>query len=101
MLDSRLVTGEDAYAKVGRGFDEITEAYRLLLNEYVDELEVEDLSKAAISGMLWDLDPYTTFFDSRDLKQLQIETQGKFGGLGIMISKRGKDDGPPVVMKCY
>ena len=62
VLDSRLVTGEDAYAKVGRGFDEITEAYRLLLNEYVDELEVEDLSKAAISGMLWDLDPLYHLF---------------------------------------
>ena len=98
VLDSRLVTGEDAYEKLGRGFDEINEAYRLLFNEYVDELEAEDLSKSAISGMLWDLDPYTTFFDSNDLKQLQIETQGKFGGLGIMISKRGKDDGPPVVM---
>jgi len=98
VLDSRLVTGEDAYAKLGRGFDEIQQAYTLLFNEYVDELKAEDLSKTAISGMLWDLDPYTTFFDSRDLKQLQIETQGKFGGLGIMISKRGKDEGPPVVM---
>ncbi len=98
VLDSRLVTGEDAYEKVGRGFDAINGAYSLLLNEYVDELKAEDLSKDAISGMLWDLDPYTTFFDSNDLKQLQIETQGKFGGLGIMISKRGKEDGPPVVM---
>lgn len=98
VLDSRLVTGEDAYEKLGRGFDEIQQAYTLLFNEYVDELKAEDLSKTAISGMLWDLDPYTTFFDRDDLKQLQIETQGKFGGLGIMISKRGKDDGPPVVM---
>ncbi len=98
VLDSRLVTGEDTYEQLGRGFDEINEAYRLLFNQYVDELKPGDLSKAAISGMLWDLDPYTTLFDSSDLKQLQIETQGKFGGLGIMISKRGKDDGPPVVM---
>ena len=98
VLDSRLVTGEDAYTQLGRGFEEINEAYELLFNQYVNELKPEDLSKAAISGMLWDLDPYTTFFDSNDLKQLQIETQGKFGGLGIMISKRGKDDGPPVVM---
>ncbi len=97
-LDSRLVTGEDAYAQLGRGFDEINEAYRLLYNEYVNELKPEDLSKAAISGMLWDLDPYTSFFDRRDLAQLRIDTQGKFGGLGITISKRGKDDGPPVVM---
>ena len=98
VLDSRLVTGEDAYSQLGRGFDEINEAYRLLYNEYVDELKPEDLSKSAISGMLWDLDPYTTLFDRRDLDQLRIDTQGKFGGLGITISKRGKEDGPPVVM---
>ena len=98
VLDSRLVTGEDAYAQLGRGFDEIKEAYGLLYNEYVDELKPEDLSKSAISGMLWDLDPYTTLFDRRDLDQLRIDTQGKFGGLGITISKRGKDNGPPVVM---
>ena len=98
VLDSRLVTGEDAYAQLGQGFDEINEAYRLLYNEYVNDLKPEDLSKSAISGMLWDLDPYTTLFDRRDLDQLRIDTQGKFGGLGITISKRGKDDGPPVVM---
>ena len=97
-LDSRLVTGEDAYAQLGRGFDEINEAYRLLCNEYVDELEPEDLSKSAINGMLRELDPYTSFYDQRDLEQLRIDTQGKFGGLGITISKRGKEDGPPVVM---
>ena len=98
VLDSRLVTGEDAYSQLGRGFDEINEAYRLLYNEYVDDLKPEDLSKSAITGMLWDLDPYTTLFDRRDLDQLRIDTQGKFGGLGITISKRGKEDGPPVVM---
>ena len=63
MLDSRLVTGEDAYAQLGRSVDEINDAYRLLFNQYVDELKPEDLSKSAISGMLWDLDPYTTLFD--------------------------------------
>lgn len=97
-LDSRLVTGEDAYAELGRGFDEINEAYHLLYNEYVDELEPEKLSKSAINGMLRELDPYTSFYDRRDLDQLRIDTQGKFGGLGITISKRGKDDGAPVVM---
>ena len=61
VLDSRLVTGEDAYAQLGRGFEEINEAYKLLFNQYVNELKPEDLSKAAISGMLWDLDPIHLF----------------------------------------
>lgn len=97
-LDSRLVTGEDSYAQVGRGFDDITEAYNLLYTDYFKELEPDNLSKAAIEGMVNELDPYTSFYDRRALEQLQIETRGKFGGLGITISKRGEDLSPPVVM---
>ncbi len=96
-LDSRLVTGEDSYAHLGRGFDDITDAYNLLYTEYFKELEPEDLSKAAIEGMINELDPYTSFYDKRSLEQLQIETRGKFGGLGITISKRDELE-PPVVM---
>ena len=97
-LDSRLVKGEDAYAQLGRGFEDINEAYNLLYTEYFKELEPEALSKSAIEGMLNDLDPYTSFYDRRALEQLQIETRGNFGGLGITISKRGDEKGPPVVM---
>ena len=88
ILDSKLVTGEDSYTPYERSLTEFGKAYRLLATDYFKVLEPEDLSKAAIGGMLEDLDPYTSFFDRRALAQLRIETQGKFGGLGITISRR-------------
>ena len=99
-LDSRLVTGEDAYAGANKAIDEWGKTYNLLLNEYFKELEPEGLSKASIRGMLEGLDPYTSFYDRRDLSQLRIETQGKFGGLGITISKR-EEGQPPTVMSVF
>jgi carboxyl-terminal processing protease len=95
-LDSRLVTGEDAYATVGRSIDEYAETLKLLTKEYYKSLDSEELTDAAIRGMVGDLDPYTQFLDHRSLEQLQIDTQGKFGGLGITISLQGGD--VPVVM---
>ncbi|MDA0709497.1 MAG: S41 family peptidase [bacterium] len=98
VLDSRLVTGEDAYFHIENGVDDMVGAYNLLYTDYVKELKPEDLSKSAIEGMLQDLDPYTSFFDGKALEQLQIDTRGNFGGLGITITKRRTDDNPPVVM---
>ena len=47
-LDSRLVTGEDAYTNIEHGVDDMVGAYNLLYNDYVKELKPEDLSKSAI-----------------------------------------------------
>ncbi len=95
-FDSRLVTGEDAYATVGRSIDEYAETLKLLAKEYYKPLDSEELTDGAIRGMVDNLDPYTQFLDRRSLEQLQIDTQGKFGGLGITISLQGGD--VPVVM---
>ncbi len=94
-LDSRLVKGEDAYAAVERSMDEYAETLKLLTQSYFKPLETEELTTSAIEGMLGDLDPYTQYLGPKALEQLRIETQGKFGGLGITISLRNK---VPVVM---
>lgn len=88
-LDSRLVTGDDAYTSVGRSLEEFVEAYKLVNRGYFKNVKPGELSTAAIEGMLEELDPYTRFFDRKAYEQLTIETTGKFGGLGITISKRG------------
>ncbi len=48
----------------------------------------EDLEDAAIGGMLSVLDPHTTWLNARDLEELRMSTDGRFGGLGITISVR-------------
>lgn len=54
--------------------------------EYVDEVTDEELIHAAISGMLTNLDPHSSYLDKKDYKDMQVQTRGEFGGLGIEVT---------------
>jgi len=56
--------------------------------DYVDEVTDEDLIEAAIRGMLADLDPHSSYLDSDELKSMQEQTRGEFGGLGIQVTMK-------------
>src|SRR5512137_1264232 len=58
--------------------------------DYVDgkNLKYKDLVYAALKGMLNTLDPHSEFMEADKYKELQNDTQGAFGGLGIVISMR-------------
>lgn len=58
----------------------------LVQENYVEEISSEKLIYGAISGMLRELDPHSSFLRPEDYKELQIETKGKFGGIGIEIT---------------
>ncbi len=57
---------------------------------YVEEIDMEVLTRHAIDGALEVLDPHTTFFEPKDYEELMVHTEGEFGGLGIQISLRDK-----------
>lgn len=54
--------------------------------DYVEEVSDEDLIKAAINGMLTDLDPHSSYLSDKDFKEMQVQTKGEFGGLGIEVT---------------
>lgn len=56
--------------------------------KYVEQIDSHRLIGAAIAGMLDELDPHTQFLDPDEYKELQIGTEGSFGGLGITIGIR-------------
>ena len=58
--------------------------------DYVEPVSDDKLIKEAINGMVHGLDPHSDFLDAEAFKDLQISTQGKFGGLGIEV---GVEDG--------
>ena len=58
--------------------------------DYVDVVPDDKLIREAINGMVHGLDPHSDFLDADAFKELQISTQGKFGGLGIEV---GVEDG--------
>jgi carboxyl-terminal processing protease len=52
---------------------------------YVDETKVKDLVQGAIRGMLSTLDPHSAYMTPEMFKEMQVETKGEFGGVGIQI----------------
>ncbi len=69
---------------------EFTEVFGAIKANYVEPVEDRKLMQEAISGMLAGLDPHSAFLDADAFKDLQVGTQGEFGGLGIEV---GAEDG--------
>jgi carboxyl-terminal processing protease len=67
-----------------------SEVFGRIKNDYVEPVEDKKLLKEAINGMLTGLDPHSAFLDQDAYKDLQVGTQGEFGGLGIEV---GSEDG--------
>jgi carboxyl-terminal processing protease len=65
-----------------------TEVMSIVQNQYVDEVSPKELVYSAIKGTLRGLDPHSSFLDPDSYKEMQVETSGSFGGLGIEITLR-------------
>jgi carboxyl-terminal processing protease len=55
--------------------------------EYVDPVDDKDLIENAINGMLTGLDPHSSYMNAKSFKDMQTQTKGEFGGLGIEVSE--------------
>ncbi len=66
-------------------FEEFISVIKEIQNKYVDEVGLRALLMSAYNGMLAGLDPHSQFIDSKNLKELMIETEGEFDGLGIEV----------------
>src|SRR3989441_1806660 len=65
-----------------------TEALSYVESNYVEEVEPEKAIHGAIRGMLRTLDPHSSFMPPDMYREMQVETEGRFGGLGIEITMR-------------
>jgi carboxyl-terminal processing protease len=65
-----------------------TEVLSIVQNQYVDEVPPRELIYSAIKGTLRGLDPHSSFLDPDSYREMQVETSGSFGGLGIEITLR-------------
>ena len=73
---------ENIYDKI----DLFSEVLDKINNEYVEEINQNKVMDAAIDGVLQSLDPYSGYMSPEIFKEMQTETSGKFGGLGIEVS---------------
>ena len=67
-----------------------TDVFARVKNDYVEPVDDKQLITGAINGMLTGLDPHSSYLDAEGFKDLQVGTQGEFGGLGIEV---GMEDG--------
>ncbi len=77
---------DDLYRQV----ELFSDTLAIVETDYVDEVKPKDLIYGSLKGMLASLDPHSQFMNPEDYNELKVDTEGKFGGIGVEISL--KDD---------
>lgn len=62
------------------------DVFERVRSQYVDKMTDEELIERAINGMLTSLDPHSGYLDEKDFAEMQVQTRGEFGGLGIEVT---------------
>ena len=85
----RLVLGSVAKAAPADTYRQLNlfgDVFERVRADYVEKPEDSKLIESAINGMLNGLDPHSSFMDSKSFKDMQVQTRGEFGGLGIEVT---------------
>ncbi len=80
-LTNSVFSKNDLYEKIDL-FGEVLENIK---KEYVDDVDQSEVMESAINGVLQSLDPYSAYMSPELFKEMQTDTRGEFGGLGIEI----------------
>lgn len=79
----------DLYFQIKKQLTIFSDVYKEVATIYVDEVSPEKMMRSGVEAMLKDLDPYTVFIDEGDQQQMEIISQGTYGGVGIDAGFRG------------
>ncbi len=85
----------EAAASSFAALDLFTKVLHLVQTSYVEEVDTGKLIEGALKGMLAALDPHSQYMAQEQFQEMQVDTAGKFGGLGVEISIQ---DGIPTVI---
>ena len=80
---------KDRYFEIAKNMELFTQLYKELNTYYVDDIDPNKLMTDGINKMLDGLDPFTNYITGADLDEYQLQTTGKYGGIGARISKIG------------
>ena len=81
LFNTSLFSKNDLYEKIDL-FGEVLENIK---KDYVDDIDQAEMLDSAINGVLQSLDPYSAYMSPELFKEMQTDTSGEFGGLGIEI----------------
>src|ERR1700710_384923 len=82
MSGSARAATSDTYRQLNL-FGDVFERVR---SDYVEKPDDSKLVESAISGMLTGLDPHSSYMDAKSFRDMQVQTRGEFGGLGIEVT---------------
>ena len=89
ILSGHVVTNVSAVPREDyESLETFTNILSIVKKNYVEDVNAKDLISGAINGMLNGLDPHSAYLTPDLYKELQMDTQGRFGGLGIEITAR-------------
>ena len=74
-------------ASVYEQLDLFGDIFERIRAQYVEEVDSQKLIEAAINGMLTSLDPHSSYLTAKDFDDMQVQTHGEFGGLGIEVTQ--------------
>jgi len=77
--------GTDTYQLL----DLFGDVFERVRSDYVEETSDEKMIEAAINGMLTALDPHSSYLNAKSFREMQVQTRGEFGGLGIRVTMEG------------
>ena len=81
-VEPAIGASSDTYRQLNL-FGDVFERVRA---EYVEQPKDEDLIETAINGMLTSLDPHSSYLNAKNFSDMQVQTKGEFGGIGIEVS---------------
>jgi len=90
LLSSTLLAKDTATTEESRlsALAKFTKVLGTVEKYYVDDLKIQEIVNKSIEGLLENLDAHSSFLDTKHFKDLKIQTDGEFGGLGITIGMR-------------
>src|SRR5471030_952801 len=84
-----IFVGSSAKAAVADTYRQLNlfgDVFERVRSDYVEKPDDSKLIESAINGMLAGLDPHSSYMDPKSFRDMQVETGGKFGGLGIEVT---------------
>lgn len=87
---TRLFFGGAAKAAASdtyRNLNLFGDVFEKIRSDYVEKPDEQKLVEAAVNGMLTSLDPHSSYMDAKSFQDMQVQTKGEFGGLGIEVTQ--------------
>ena len=89
ILTGFFASKSDIYFEIAKNMELLGKVYKEISFNYVDNINPQEFMRAGIKGMLSTLDPYTIFVDESRQQDIDLMTNGKYGGIGVSIGVRG------------